>query len=379
MKGNLGRFAPVLAVVLAAGLLALGFATGYGYHRPDQPAKAGEAPLVKGIRASPDGKLVAFTAIYGSSEYSSVILLDTTTGKWTRKDSPAGWEDTVTQWSADGQKILFEREKIPRFAADAKAGLYAAGASSTGDKPKFDDLEQLTGEKTAVPGEKVVTGFWAPPEDLVVKTRREPKTLYLSKDGDLIPLDNAAVTYGQNRAIRVGGKLELYVVRDLPGQDNALALFRVAAGKSKQLTPALRDVVWTYVSEDCRQMVVARNALESDGWDWTYYAIGPDAAKSLKVAHIPPDVIKVFWSPDGKYILGTGEHGIWLVSLPKLEAKQLGSQSDWLVDDACWLGKTGKVVVAVKGELWQLDVATGTSTKLWRFPDEFWGTIPDSP
>ena len=120
------------ALILGAILLATGFFVGLGFQSraaqqarvsptPAPAATPAPAPLVKGLRASPDGRLLAFTGIYDNYGRGSVWIVDLKTGRARPMSSPDGWQDYVSAWRKDGRALLLEREKIPRPAARAKA------------------------------------------------------------------------------------------------------------------------------------------------------------------------------------------------------------------------------------------------------------------
>ncbi|HEX8464745.1 MAG TPA: hypothetical protein VF627_09025, partial [Abditibacterium sp.] len=277
----MNAFRPLL---LAFFLVGVGFVVGYGFQargaRPSAPAKPAptlqspQAPLVKGLHASPDGQMLAFTGVYARSERAGVWILNAATQTATLRESPAGWQDFVTQWRSDGRALLVEREKIPRPVADASAGLYEAPVTSG----SAQELQPLAPD--SVPrGEKIVTGFLTPNGELVIKTRREPKALYLVRDGEAIPIDRAGVTYGQNRPVREGEKLVFYVVRDLPNQSDQVALFRVENSRARQISPPWDDVSWSYVAPSGKQIIVARQDDDESDWNWTLYQIAPAGLK----------------------------------------------------------------------------------------------------
>ena len=367
-------------LLLALCLVGIGFVVGYGFQargaRPVvsvAPAPTPQAPLVKGLHASPDGKLLAFTGVYARSERAGVWILNATTGTATQRESPAGWQDFVTQWRSDGSALLLERERIPRPVASASAGLYQApverntaqnGLSQTGE------LEPLA-EDVAPRGERIITGLLTPNGELVIKTRREPKALYVVRDGIALPIDRAGVTYGQNRPVREGGKLVFYVVRDMPGDASKVALFRVESGRARQISAPWEDVEWSYVAPSGKQIIVARQSEEGEDWNWTLYGIGPTGLKTLKTASIPADVISVYWSPDEKRVLGAAGDKLWLIDVPTLQVHQLGSKTDWNADDATWIGNE-QIAVAESGEIWRVNVKSAQATRLWRFPEPFW-------
>jgi hypothetical protein len=363
-------------LLLALALAGLGFVVGYGYQArgPQLPAPSGavptpspQPPQVKGLHASPDGELLAFTGVYARSERAGLWILNPATGAANGRPSPAGWQDFVTQWRSDGRSLLVEREKIPRPVAEATAGLYSApverGTTSSGE------LEPMA--EGAVPqGEKIITGILAPNGELIIKTRREPKALY-NMNGTARLIDRADVTYGQNRPVIENGALVFYVVRDIPGNPQASALFRVAKGKATQLSPAWDDVTWSYVAPSGKQLIVARRDENGVDWSWTLFKIGARQVETVKVATVPADVISVYWSPDEKHVLGAAGEKLWLIDVPSLQSRQLGPKNDWNADDASWMGN-GSVAIAESGEIWKVDVPSGLAKKLWRFPAQYW-------
>lgn len=412
------------AAVLALMLLALGFIVGYGYHvvqrvppavPPPVPTVAKPAPpLVKGLRVSPDGRRLAFTALYDGQKHASRFVLDLQTRRWNAVKTPDGWQDYIVQWSADSRKILFEREKIPRPAGGATAGLYEAEAGrtlsdgrgateapsaapdATGNaateptspaSPGAPDTTErlLTGEGTLPANERLVAGFWAPDSTLVVKTRREPKALYGVRGDRAALLDRAAVTYEQNRAVSEGGKTVFYVVRDVPGRAGQSALFRVQNGAARRLSEPLSELEWVYVSENARWMVLCRQADDGENWNWTLYRVTPQGASRVRSRIVPGEVSQVYWSPDTRHILGTRKGSLWLVDIPTLQTRRLGTPQDWSADDAAWVPRPQKagsggpgavggssVIVAAKGYLWQVEVPSGAARQIWKLPPLYW-------
>lgn len=372
------------ALLLGSALLATGFFVGLGFQsRASQQARSAPettatptpapAPLVKGLRSSPDGRLLAFTGIYNNYGRGSVWIVDLKTKRARATASPAGWQDYVAAWRDDGRALLIEREKIPRPAAKAKAGIYSTpvdGASLSTGEP-----ENLT--PTLPRGEKIVSGLYAPDGTLILKTRSDPKTLFrvegTGQAQRAVPIDRAAVTYGQNRAVKLGKRTIYYVVRDLEKQPDKVALFRVENARARQISPAWNEdeIVWSYVSPSGQQLLLARNEGEQD-WQWTLYNIEAQSVKKLKTAVVPGDVITVYWSPDEKQVLGAAGDKLWLISLPDLKATPLGTRSNWNADDATWIGNQNAVAVAAGGELWRVELPTGKAEKIWRFPNEYW-------
>ena len=371
------------ALVLGGALLVTGFFVGLGFQsRASQQARRppvtaatpmpAPAPLVKGLRASPDGRLLAFTGIYNNYGRGSVWIVDLQTKHARAMASPAGWQDYVAAWRGDGRSLLLEREKIPRPAAKASAGVYSApvdGASLTPGEP-----QNVTPPLPR--GEKIVSGLYAPDGTLVLKTRSEPKTLFRVEGqgttARAVALDHAAITYGQNRPAQLGHRTVYYVVRDLDKQPAKVALFRVENNKARQISPVWNEdeIVWSYVAPSGKSLLLAR--YEGDNWQWTLYRIESQSVKKIKTAIVPGDVITVYWSPDETQILGAAGHKLWLISTPDLKARQLGARTNWNADDATWIGNQRAVAVAAGGELWRVEVPTGKAEKIWRFPDEYW-------
>lgn len=372
---------PLAALCLGAFLLGIGFVVGFGYRsRATQQASVApialpvpvrtQAPLVKALRASPDGKLVAFTGIYGGSTRAGVWLFDVERKRAGFSPSPAGWQDYVAQWRPDGRALLLEREKIPPATAEAQAGIYEAPL----DQVKLETREMRPRTPDLPPGEKLITGFLAPDGTLLVKTRREPKRLFVAQrnsvhDNSVQPIDAAPNTYRQNRIVRRNGKNVLLAVRDAPNSQGAVALFRVENGKTKRLSPFWDDIKWSYVAPSGRQMIVARE-LGAD-LEWTLLRIDESAVKTIKTGVVSGDVISVYWSDDEKRVLGAAGEKLWLIDVPSLKYKRLGDRI-WNADDATWLGSGQSVAIAANGQLWRVEVPSGQASLLWTFPEQFW-------
>ncbi len=381
---------PAQAAALALVLIALSFIGGYGYgvgirnKAPDgtlitpgaTPKALKSPPIVKGLRSSPDDKYVALTAVYDGSRLAARIIVDLKNGTSIEAQTPPGWQDYITQWSADGKKILFERERIPRPVADATAGLYATKlqAEKEGKTPVATEPELLT-QGVDVPGEKIIAGFWTPNNNLVLKTRREPKSLWeISATGQHL-IDRAGVNFQQHRAVIENGKTVFYTVRDVPGGANpgsggVAALFRVADGKAKRLSDDLSGAVWVYLEDHAHYMMVCRQG-EGGDWQWTIYGVAAQGAKILKTARVPGDIGAVYWSLDGKRVLGSGGQSLWIVDIPSLQARRLTQRNNWNADDACWLDKENAILVAAKGVLSKVTLS-GATREIWRFSDDYW-------
>jgi dipeptidyl aminopeptidase/acylaminoacyl peptidase len=373
----------MLLALFALVLVALGFVGGYGYgfgvrssavpmpvapNATPQPTGP-PAPTVKGLRAAPNDKFVAFTGVYDGSRLAARIILNLQTGETREEQTPPGWQDYITQWSHDGRALLFERERIPRPVADTTAGLYSEpiGQDGAHGEPK------LLTDAVNVPDEKITAGFWTPDGKLAVKTRREPKSLYVVEaNGEPRLLDKAGVNFQQHRAVREKGRTVFYTVRDVPNDGGTAALFRVENGQAKRLSEDLPDAVWVFLEENARHMVVCRKNANGTDWDWTLYAVSSAGARKLQTALVPGDVITVYWSPDGRHILGAGGQNLWIVDIPTLQSRQISNRTDWNADDACWLWKQKAVVVAAQGVLSRVDIATGETRELWRFPSAYW-------
>lgn len=370
--------APVSSLLLGVGLLTLGFLVGYGFQsraaqtaflpQPKQKSLVpASPPLVKGLHSSPDGKMLAFTGVWDRSSRAGVWLLDLRSGRAKLTPSPLGWQDFVSQWRGDSRAILVEREKIPRAAADAKAGLF---------QTPIDRATLLSGEpQNLTPllpdGEKLVSGTFAPDGALLLKTRREPKSLFLAKGQKARLLDRASNSYGQNRALKQNGRIVVYAVRDAP-KSSGVALFRVRDGRAMQLTPALEGVSWSYVSPLAKWLVVAREDSESGDFVWTLYAIEANRAREVKSQTVPADAISVYWSPDESQVLGAAGQKLWSVSVPGLQVRQIGAKTHWNADDATWIGNQNAVAIAAGGQLWRVDVVSGQAKSVWKFPAPFW-------
>jgi hypothetical protein len=409
---------PRRAVVLGLLLLALGFVVGYGFHTVQSeqnsvpqngagqngapPNASGNAPskttppVVKGLRVSPDGKRVAFTAVSNKLQRANRFIFDLQARQFKATLTPAGWQDYIVQWSHDGRKILFDREKIPRGAEETTSGLHevdvvkgsaalpsdAPPQSSTpsvesevatGESPVSEAEDRpLTPRGVLPPNDKSVAGFWTPDGKLIVKTRREPKFLYELRDGVTVPLDRAGVTYYQNRAVKENGKTVFYVVRDVPNQPQNAALFRIDNGRSRQLGAAFEVPEWVYVAENALWMIVCREAPDGENWQWTLYRVSAQGARKTSTRVVPGDVSGVFWSPDRRYVLGASGESLWLIDVPTLQSRRLGNRTNWNADDAGWLPDSKAVIVASKGKLWQVDVPSGAAREIWQFPAEYW-------
>ena len=381
---------PAQAALIALLLIALSFIGGYGYgvgirHKaPDgtlivpgaTPKAPKSPPQVKGLRAAPDDKYVALTAVYDASRLAARIIVDLKNGTSIEAQTPAGWQDYITQWSADSKKILFERERIPRPVADATAGLYSTRmqAEKDGKTPTASEPELLT-QSVGVAGEKIIAGFWTPSDHLVLKTRREPKSLWEIESGTSRLIDRAGVNFQQHRAVIENGKTVFYTVRDVPGgaaasSGGVAALFRVADGKAVRLSDDLSGAVWVYLEDKARYMTMCRQG-EGGDWQWTIYSVAARGAKILKTARVPGDIGAVYWSPDGKRILGSGGQSLWVVEIPSLQARRLTNRTDWNADDACWLSKENAVLVAADGILSKVSL-TGATSEVWRFSQDYW-------
>jgi hypothetical protein len=383
---------PALATLFAASLLVLGFLVGYGFHTAKSEEKAASTrptvmlrrqPVVKGLRVSPDGNFAAFAVVVGNRRAFRLIV-DLKTKKVSARPSPSGWQDYLVQWSADGKHLLFDREKIPRAVEDATSGLHAEDIDRMSANTDRDFLRRAAPRALTAPGvlpsgEKSIAGFWTPGGDLIVKTRREPKALYNVKNGKAALIDHANVTYYQNRAVRENGKLVLYVVRDYPGGARTQsALFRVEGKKESRISEPFGEAEWIYVAEGARWMIVCREQDENN-WRWELFAVTHRRATRVRDAAVTKDVIGVFWSPDSKNVLGASGKSLWLISVPELQTRKLGTRDDWNADDAAWIPagqNKGDVLVAAGGALWHVNAKSGATKRILQLPEPFWNVLP---
>jgi len=366
--------------LLAILLVALGFVLGLGYqtiqHAQQTPDKTPapttrRAPLVRGLRVSPDDKLLAFTSIYDNAQQAGRFLFDLKTYRWNEAQSPAGWQDSITQWSTDSKRVLFARERIPRAANGGEAGLYQEQITPPTNEGKRNEPEALSAGAEP-PGEKAYAGFWTPDGKLVMKTRRDSKALFLKQEGEAQLIDDSPGTYYQNRAVTENGATAYYVVRDITQQNGKSALFRIQNGNSRQIGSSFNEIAWAYLAENARWMLVCTFAENGRDWQWSLYSVSPTQLKLEKQAQIPEDVIAVYWSPDFKKVLGAAGKSLWLIDVPSLQTRKLGDFNEWNADDAAWLNKENKVIVASAGKLWKVDVATGKRMEMWKFPNKYW-------
>ena len=205
-----------------------------------------------------------------------------------------------------------------------------------------------------------------------MKTRRELKSLFLKGAGGAEIVDRSPGTYYQNRAVMEKGSLAYYVVRDISVEDGTVGLFRISKGKSRRLGSTLSDVLWAYLAENARWMIVCRYAENGRDWRWSLHRVSPTNSQVAREATIPEDVITVYWSPDFKRVLGAAGKSLWLIEVPTLKLKKLGEREDWNADDATWLSRQNAVIVAASGRLWKVDIASGKQTEVWKFPAEYW-------
>ena len=293
------------AALLAVGVLSCGFVAGYGYgvgvNRQEkkvqqaQPKPRPFAPIVKGMRMAPDGRQLAFAAVYDTSQRSSRFVVDVESGRFSAQETPVGWQDYIVAWNQKGSELLVKRERIPRPVAEASAGFYQQKILP-GEWPRLSgDLDAI---KPKVPdGEKIIAGFWDDRDHFIVKTKREPKKILVPRAGKLSDFDSSADEYLQNRVVTENNRAVAYVVRNVAGANSPLALFRVENGVAKNLSGDLAAMVWAYISDNAQWMIAARYADNEEDWQWTLYRITPQKASKVKTAQIPSDVIGVYWSP----------------------------------------------------------------------------------
>ena len=368
---------PILrrAALLAVALLGAGFCVGYGYGAGRRTVVSDPTPpAIKGMRVSLDGKLLGFTATYDNARLASRFILDLGTKRYDAREAPSGWQDYVSGWTRDG-KVLLEREKIPRPADDAEAGFYEEEVSATSKGIAPQEPSLLSGESLNAQ-DKVIGGFLDPDDRLVVRTHREPKGAFALRDGEPELLARTDAQFYQLRAVRENGSVAYYVVRDMPGPTKQAALFRIQGGVTRRLGPAWDAPSWVYLREDGRQLVVCHKLEGEDaGWNWTLSEVTARSVTERKSAKIPADVIAVYWSPDGKALLGTGGDDVWIVDAAKLQARKLPRRPGnvtWNADNAAWLNNN-TVLIAVDGVLWRISTQGKSAPELvWSVPAKYW-------
>jgi len=367
---------PVKVTLFSGVLLVLGFIIGLGYqsfqnaaeHQKPAPQKANlQPPVMHGLRVSPDDQLLAFTGIYQHFTQSSRFVFNLKASTWSAVETPAGWQDSMVQWSKNGRTLLYERSKLPRVVIGAKAGLYSEKVLLNNGKPQWKNQTPLS-QNLQEPGEQIYAGFWTPQDQLVVKTQHDDRSLFLAKNDRLTKIDHSPGTYYQNRF--VGN--DYYVVRDADRSGNKIALFRIHQKKSKQLGPNFSNIIWAYLSENAKWLLLCSNAVSGQNWKWDLWKVENEGLKKVTSAQIPSDVIAVYWSPDFKHIFGAVGNKLWLIDVPTLKLHQIGNRNDWHADDAAWLNHQNAVIVAATGKLWKVDIASGKATELWEFPKKYW-------
>jgi hypothetical protein len=372
---------PVKVALFSGVLLVLGFIIGLGYQsfenasqnqrRPAPQKIVLHPPTVRGLRISADDQLLAFSGIYNQFTSASRFVFDLKNSTWSAIETPAGWQDSMVQWGKDNRTVLYERSKIPRIVIGAKAGLYSEKVLPGNVKPQWKNQMSLS-QNLQEPGEKIYAGFWTPQDQLVVKTQHDDRSLYLAQNGAMVKIDHSPGTYYQNRAVGNAAHQAYYVVRDVDRSGNNVALFRIHQGKSVQLGPNFSNVIWAYLSENAKWLLLCSNAADGQNWEWDLWEVKNNRLKKITTAQIPGDVIAVYWSPDFKHILGAVGDKLWLIDVPTLKVHQIGKRNDWHADDAAWLNHQNAVVIAAAGKLWKVDITSGERTELWEFPKKYW-------
>lgn len=367
---------PLKVALFSGVLLVLGFIIGLGYqsyqnaalHQKPAPQKAElQAPIARGLRVSPDDRLLAFSGIYEKFTQSSRFVFDLKKSTWSAVETPTGFQDSMVQWSADGRTLLYERSKLPRIVTGAKTGLYSEKVLSHGEKPQWKAQTHLS-QNLDESGEKIYAGFWTSQDQLVVKTQHDDRSLFLVQNGEMTKLDRSPGTYYQNRA--VGN--EYFVVRDVDRAGTKVGLFRIRDKETTQIGSDFSNVIWAYLSENAKWLLLCSNASNGQDWQWDLWEVQDSNLKKVTSAQVPGDVIAVYWSPDFRHILGAVGDKLWLIDVPTLKVQQIGKRNDWHADDAVWLNQENAIVVAAAGKLWKVDIASGDRTELWTFPEKYW-------
>lgn len=367
---------PLKVALFSGVLLVLGFVIGLGYQsfqnaaQQQNPAPKTadlQPPAARGLRISADDQLLAFSGIYEQFTQSSRFVFDLEQSTWSAMETPAGFQDSMVQWGKDGRTLLYERSKLPRIVTGAKAGLYSEKVLLNSDKPQWKSQTSLS-QNLKNPGEKIYAGFWTPQDQLVVKTQHNDRSLFLAKNGQMTKLDHSPGTYYQNRAV---GE-DYFVVRDVDRAGEKVGLFRIHQKKITQLGSDFSDVVWAYLSENAKWLLLCSNAANGEDWQWDLWQVQDNGLKKVTTAQVPGDVIAVYWSPDFKHILGAVGDKLWLIDVPTLKVHQIDEREDWHADDAAWLNHQNAVIVAAAGKVWKVDVGSGERTELWEFPKRYW-------
>jgi hypothetical protein len=364
----------LVGAVLLSGFVG-GYGVGYGVRKREAkqvqaaktPRPAALAPIVKGLHLSPDGRLLAFTAVYDQSRRSSRFVLDVASGRFSAAESPGGWQDFVLGWDNSSRSLLLRRERIPRPVAEAKTGFYQQKLLA-GEWPRFEtDVRELRPELPR--GEKSAFGFWDGAGRLIVRTKREPQSLFSGGKR----LDTSPELYLQSRTVRENGREVLYVVRNSSADiSSPPALFRIENGRARRLSENLNELEWAYIAEGGRWMIAARYAPDGTDWRWTLYRITPAKAVKVREATVPGDVIGTYWAPNFGSVLGASGESLWRVEIPSLRAYKIGDAKLANADDAAWSRDSKAVFVAVDGKILRLDLATNQTREMWRFSDQYW-------
>jgi len=371
---------PLKVTLFSLTLLVLGFIIGLGYqsyqnaavHQKSATATAPPSPPVtRSLRVSPDDQLVAFTAIYHGYNQSSRFVFDLKNYHWNAVDTPTGWQDSMVQWGNDGRTLLYERSKIPQIVTGAEAGLYSEKITTDKNAPQWEGQQQLS-KNLHQSGERIYAGFWTAQNHLVVKTQHSDRSLFTINNGKMTSLDHSPGTYYQNRAISTAQGNDYYVVRDIDRGGKQAALFRIHDQHTTQIGQPFGDIIWAYLSENAKWLLLCSNAPNGEDWIWTLWQVQNDTLKKVKTAQVPGDVIAVYWSPDFKHILGAVGNGLWLIEVPSLKVRKIGKNNDWHADDAAWFNHENAILVAAEGKLWKVDVSSGKRTEIWKFPNKYW-------
>ncbi len=225
--GRLPRIKPLVAGLAAAGVL-LAFLAGWWWPRKQavehwSGVLLGGPSMAIAPRVSPDGRLVAFTALVDG--ITQVAVMKPETGNWTvlTHARDAGLVDSVS-WSVDGSRIYFDR------IVDSPHGVYSVPLF--GGEPR-QLLDSAADPEPLPDGSLIVLRVNA---DRQVQLHR-----FWPDSSRLQPLAGALMQYEVGGSVRPfpDGKEVAFYGRPLAGGDPHLYALDLATNKTRKLAPGL--------------------------------------------------------------------------------------------------------------------------------------------